>query len=509
MQESLGLKFDKFISVDARSVQVSEKIGKLSTLLITKRHDSITTPKWAVYSREEQDTLPSVYGMASVYSFARNYFSFQNRVGDLPDKLHIYTWAQDKEQAPALVGGRTPSLDDLKKLNGKVSLTIGNVTKTIALNFTGKNSHTEIATEFATAIKKDNNSVDGFKDATVAWNSVHAAFVITAGAGSKSIHFVTTPSDGTDLSGSLGLSAGEGARIVEPYAKVETLAKVLQEVAKRNDTYFYVTFDAEFTNADADLLTAAQWVHDSRGQYCLIYCSSQVSLLTQSTYTHKYHNYNGLVLEYTPNLRLTNGKSAGIFSSVDYSKPRGNLSFAYNKIDVMQGISIKDEGEYDTLTNTAKNRANGYVTARRLTKGYTWYMPGNVMGTDTTHLNVYVGNFMISQLLQQGFATWLSNNSFPSTSDSTALRLFSNSVMQQALNIGLVAPVESLDPEEFQQLSAVFNTMQAAQQSLVANGFYTEIGSYDAAARCVNIIIAYMANVPIRKLCIKLHALRG
>lgn len=509
MSESLGLKFDKFITVDSKAISIVAKLGKLSTLLITKRNQYVTVPKWAKFSRGDDKQIVDMYGHASVLAFARNYFGFQNRASDFADTLHVYTWASDKEQLPALVGANTPPLDELKKVNGKISLTIDGTTKNIDVNLAGKNSHTEIATELQNAVRKNNNAVNGFKDATVAWSSIHNGFVVTAGAGTTFISYASTPTEGNDMSAKLGLSQGEGARLVEPYKKLDTLPHVLVEVSRRNDTYFFITFDFEVDTFDKDLLPIGEWVEASRGQYCVLYSTTQPSMLTQPTFTRKLHGFNGLVLEYTPNLRITNGKSAGIFSSTDYSKPRGNLSFIYNKIEAFRDVSIKDEDQYDTVTNPTKNRSNAYVTARRLTHGYTWYMPGNVMGGDTEHLNVYVSNFVITQYLQQGFAMWLTNNTFPSVSDSTAIQLYANSVMQQCLGIGLMTTVDSLDVDETQQLSATFRKVADATASLVSNGFYTEVGDFDAQQRCVNIKIAYIANVPIRKLCIKLHALRG
>lgn len=509
MSTSLGLKFDKFIAVDSKSLHIAEKLGKLSTVLITKRNDHLVSPKWTAFNRGDDKQIAAYFGNASVLSFAKNYFTFQNRAGDFADRLHVYTWAHDKAQNPALIGGDTPQLDELKKINGKVQFTIDNTSKTIELNFTTKNSHTEIAAEFTTSLKKNNNNVAGFKDATVTWSSIYSAFVITAGASTKTISYAQSPTDGTDVSAQLGLLPADGARVVDAYVKVDTIVDVLEEISTRNDTYFFITFDFEVDTFDKDLMKIGEWVHQQKNQYCILYSSTKAELLKQPTYTNRLHGYNGLLIEYTPNLHTTNGKSAGLFSSVDFSKNRGNISYAYNQVDTFRNISVKEEDAYDTLTNPDKNRANGYVTVRRLTSGFTWYMPGNIMGTDTTHLNVYVANFVIMQLLQQGFASWLSNNKFPSISDSTALRLFSNSIMQQALAKALITPVDSLDVDEVQQLSSIFHNASDAEFNIVANGFYTEVGEFDAVNRCVNLKVAYVANVPIRKLCIKLHALRG
>lgn len=505
--ESKGIKLDSFIKVESTPVQRAQKLGKLSTLLVTKRNDYIQVPKW-VQVNNIYDTM-KLFQHTSVTDFAKNYFSALNKSKDSPEVLHILTYAVDKDVPPTIVGGNTPPLEDLKKINGKIKLRIDNTEKEITLNFSGKNNHTEIATEFTNAIKQNNNAVNGFKDAEVKWSTPYNAFILKAGAGTKKISFVYSGS-GTDVSALTGLSQDAGARIIDPYPKVDSLSLLLDSISKRNDNYFFVTFDFEVTNYPNDLLTLGEWVHNSKNDYCVIYSTTRAEVTNQPTDLSRFHKYNGLVIDYLSNYRLQNGKTAGLCSSIDYSKQNGNINIAYSSVPEFKDYSIKDEDTYDIITNINKNRANCFVTARRVTDGYTWYMQGNIMGPDTSYLNVYIGFFIIKTKLQMAITDWLTTVRFASATEAHSLELVMANTMREIRSINLISVVDDLDTNERNQIVSLrFSNLDAVERSLATDGFFIEYDSYDAQTQCINVKIVYVANAPVRKVCIKLIPLRG
>lgn len=505
--ESKGIKLDSFIEVESTPIKRAQRLGKLSTLLITKRNDYITVPKWVVLNNI-YDAI-KLFQHTSVTDFARNYFGTLNKSKDSPKELHVLTYASDKAVPPTIVGGTTPTLEELKKINGKIKLRMDSTEKEITLNFTNKNDHTAIATEFTNAIKTNNNAVNGFKDAEVKWSSAYNAFIIKAGAGVKKISFVT-PGSGTDVSTLTGLSEDAGARIIDPYDKIESIGDLLQTVSDRNDTYFFITFDHELQNYPADLITVGQWVHDSQNDYCVIYSTTRAELASQPTDASRFYNYNGLVIDYLSNLRAQNGKTAGLCSSIDYSKASGNINIAYSSVPEFQDYSIKDESQYDNITNIKKNRCNTYVTARRVTEGYTWYMPGNIMGSDTVYLNVYIASFVIKTRLQMSITDWLTTTRFASVQEATALEMIMANAMREIRSINLISIIKSLDTTERNQIEAMnFSSLDTVEKALTTDGFFIEYDSYDPDKQCINVKVVYVANAPVRKVCIKLIPLRG
>lgn len=505
--ESKGIKYTNFVEISHQPVKTPDKLGKLPTVLITKMTDALTTPEFiSITSANEAQRY---FGQGSVYHFSRNYFTFINRGGDSPDVLYVYTWAHQKAQAPALIGNNTPSLEELKKINGKFNLTMDTTAKTIVVDLTTKNTHTDMATALTEAIKKGNEAVNGFKDAEVKWSSVYNAFILTAGSGVTRLFHASTPSDGTDVSQKLGLSEDTGARLIDPYQKVDTITQVLDNLAQRNDNYFILTFDYEVTQFPQDLVPIGTWVNDQGGNYLVNYVTTQSKMVTQYNATESLKKFNGLAIEYTPNLQATNGKSCGIMSSIDYSKINGNINIGYTQVPEFIEYSIKDESSYNNITQLPKNRGNTYVTARNITEGYTWYQPGNVMGHETSSINIYSGNFVIKSILEKELVTWLTYNKFPSTADIGSLELYVISIMTNVRGINLITLLDTLRPEEAIQIQNNFSNLGQVESNLKTDGFSVEITGYDKNKKCVNIKLIYVINTPIRKICIQLLPFGG
>lgn len=506
--ESLGMKYDELVSVVSKPITQAEKVGKFPTLLITKRHDSLVNEViQKITSPAEAEAL---YGInTSVSAFAKNYFNFQNRLGDFPDLLHVYTWAHDKGQNASLIGNNTPELDDLKKVNGKFKLTIDSTTKEITLDLTQKNSHTEMAEAFKTAIQTNNNAVNGFKDAEVKWSSIYNAFIIIAGAGASVIHPLTAGSN-DDISGKLGLTAGEGARSIKPYNKIDDILDALTALKTRNDSYVIITFDFEFESFK-DVDAVADWVNETRGDYLILYVSSKGEIKSQPTFSSHLHKYSGFMLEYSNNLRQTNGRSAGALSSMDLSKVNGNINVGASLAPDMYNTSIKLSNEYDIITNVDKNRANCYVTFKDITSPRTMYQPGNIMGYDTPHVNVYLSNRYIKASLQDELAEWLARAVFPSTQDTPAIELILHTVMQRMRASNLISTLDSKGMDELEKLQVrpFVTNVETVDQALKNDGYFINVAGYDAQTRCMNVNLIYVSNVPIRKICIRLMPLRS
>lgn len=499
-----ALKYDLLFSIKSRILKRQPSVGKLSTLLITKYDDKHPTPDYEVYTSLAE--VKRDHPMGTVRDFASNYFTYISKLGQSPDTLHIVTWTKTDKTA-ALIGGEAPSIDDLKKVKGKFNLTINTTTKTIELDLTSANSHTDIANKIQEAIKKNNTAVEGFKDATCSWNSSISAFIIKTGANGANIMPIQTPNDGTDISNRLGLSEGEGARGLPKQSKIEKLEQLLDKISKVNGTYYIITFDFEFDDIN-ELSILGDFVDKSNFDYMALYTTTKSEVIRQYNYLTKFHKYTGLMVEYFPDRRPA-GFSAALLSSIDFTKPNSNINIAYNDGSRYEHLAITDEHEYNNLL---KNKANSFAKFGRTSVPHTWYQDGTMFGNIST-ANVYIGNSFVKFSLQQAFANFMSSQNFVGLSDTTAhqsIMALVDSIMIDARTAGILPLSVELSRDENTQLVSIFGDLGAAAiKSCEQTGYFANLDSIDLDKRCANIKIAYIANTPLQKVCISNFIIRG
>lgn len=500
--KNIAIKYDKIFEVTSKVVKRRPTVGKLSTLLITKYDDKFPTERWNKFTN--YDEVKRSFPLGAVRDFAKNYFNFISKTGEVADELHVMTWdAADKPVA--LIGGKTPELTELKKLNGKVKFTFGTNSHDIDINLTGKNSHTEIATTIQTAIKTKNN-VDGFKDATVTWSTTSHSFIIKAGASVDTILYPSSPDSGTDISNKLGLTEGEGARIINPVKKLKDIEEVLETVARYNDTYYIVTLSYELDDIN-DLEKIGEWVCSSNFEYLFLYTTTKQEVIKQYNYLEKFHDYTGLMVEYFPSTKPA-GFSAGMISSMNLSKSNSNINLSFNDAKKFDEYAISDDIE---LKNLLANKANSIAKFGRTAEPNVWYYDGTMFG-NIISTNVYVGHSYIKFSLQQAFANYFSSASFVGLYNKVTqnqIVSIGQSILQQA-TISNILPgsVELSEAEKIELTTAFGNKAAAAKQILESLGYFIYLDGIDEVKKCMNIKIAYIANMPAKKLCISAFVFR-
>lgn len=499
---SQGIRYDRIFSVKSKALPKDPKLGKFSTLVITKYSADIPHSQFTTYS-SLADVRKHYPSSTSVARFATNYFGAVNKYNSTPDVLHVMSWTS-ADQKPALVGGDTPLLFMLKKVNGKFRLSIDDKDENITIDLTQCADLNAMATALQTAIRSSNKQE--YKQVTVSWNNTTGSFLIKLGNNGMNIAPLGTPSDGEDVSNKLGLSEGEGARVAEFNKGLKTINDVLSAIQQQNGPYYVVSFDFQFTTM-VDFETCAQWCHESKGDYLIVYHTTDNKTVTQYNFLEKYHKYDGVVVDYYPTMHPI-GYTAGMISCLDFTKARGNANLAFVEATNWRHLAITDEAMYN---NIEKNRANSFVHFNRMTKGHTWYMNGSIFGNFTTSANVYIGNSYIKFLLQHTYANLFNNAIFIGSSKKDDLQqvyAVTNGIFQSAMQANIIPNNLTLTNEEKDKVRTYFGqSAENAIFSLQSDGYYFELGELDSNS-CLPISVIYVANLPLHRICINSFVLR-
>lgn len=502
MSQAQGIRYDRIFSIKSKSLPRDPKLGKFTALLITKYNAQIPHSPFTTYN-SLADVKKHYPSTTSVVRFARNYFGAVNKYNSTPDTLHVLSWTAS-DAKPALVGGETPLLFMLKKVNGKFRLSIDDKDEDITIDLTQCADLNAMATALQTAIRNANS--EAHKKVTVSWNNTSGSFLLKLGDKGNNIAPLGTPSDGNDVSNKLGLSEAEGARVAEFNKGLKNISEVLTAIQERNGPYYIVTFDFEFTTM-VDFETCAQWCHESKGDYLVLYHTTDSKAITQYNYLEKYHKYDGVVVDYYPTLHPI-GYTAGMISCLDFTRAGGNANLAYTPMNDYKSLAITQESAFDNLE---KNRANSFVHFNRMTKGHTWYMNGSIFGNFTTSANVYIGNSYIKFLIQHTYANLFSNAIFIGSSSKDDLQqvyAVTNGIFQSAMQANIIPNNLTLSDEEKAKVRTYFpQTAENAIFSLQSDGYYFELGELDSNS-CLPISVIYVANLPLHRICINSFVLR-
>lgn len=203
-----GIPLDWLVNVTSKGVRDAFSLSKLPTLLITKT-TSLPSPRWNKFYDSTQ--VGKVLGIdTEAKKFADNYFAFTSKKSSKADLLNVLIY-NDGDLAPYLLGTRADSLEKLKTLNGKFSISINGTPKDVEVDLTEANSYSDVATKLKEAINVAGaGTIDAFTKANVTFNTQTSGFIVKGGALGEgtTISTISAPTSGTDISGGLGLSGG-------------------------------------------------------------------------------------------------------------------------------------------------------------------------------------------------------------------------------------------------------------------------------------------------------------
>ncbi|EGV1688478.1 DUF3383 domain-containing protein, partial [Campylobacter coli] len=249
-----ALPLDLLIDITSTGVKDAFTIGKLNTILIQKYDESLPNPKFNQVF--DLSTTQSLFGSQSeVAGFAGVYFGIISKSATKCDMLFIYNW--NKDAIPAVLkGGKSPALSTLKTLNGKVKVTFGATSVDISIDLTQASSFSDAASKIQTAIREatGQESNENFTNASVAYSTVTNGFIVKGGQAGQgeTLGYFAQADDGTDIHAEFGLTADEGASLIEGAEGVATISDVLNEIDLYNGNFYVITPNFEFDSGTFD-----------------------------------------------------------------------------------------------------------------------------------------------------------------------------------------------------------------------------------------------------------------
>lgn len=501
-----GIPLDWLINITSVGVKDIFSLAKLPTLVISKANPNNPRPKFSQFTN-----LSGVYDKygsnAKLYSFASNYFGFTSKMATKADLLNIYTWYS--QNTAALVRGvKGANLEALKNMQGGFSTKIKNYTtgEIETQNFAFTNDEFKNATsmaEIATIIQQTFNLNN---DLHIEYNEFLGAFVLSSGTlGSEAyIDYLNKPTENSinDISELLGLTLNSGAELIDGYNGVNDLQGVLNDIELENGAYYNITTDFELDSELSDLEKIGAWVKNSNSRYLFTYISQNKALINTDTYAKDLKTYDGLNLEFRVD-ENQDGYSSGIISAINFSRTNGNYNVAFNSGNLFDSKALTLEKE---LNNLEANNANSYLKFGKLGQFQTWYGLGNVMGEMTKSLNVYIANSFLVANEQFQLANMF--NSQPmiglrGKNNVAIIKSYLDSVFEAAINSAIIVQgVELTTTERNSMITAFGDDGQTAIRLLQEQGYFYKIDSVDLVNKTINIIQAYVANTPIKRVII-------
>lgn len=499
-----GIPLDWLVNVTSSGVRDTFSLSKLPTLLITKT-TSLPSPQWNKFYDSTQ--VGKVLGIdTEAKKFADNYFSFTSKKSSRADLLNVLVY-NDGDLAPYLLGTRADSLEKLKALNGKFSISINGTVKDVEVDLSEANSYSDVATKLKEAINLAGaGTIDAFTKANVTFNTQTSGFIVKGGALGEgaTISTISAPTSGTDISGGLGLSEANGAVTFDGRGAIPTFTQLLELIGTTNGDYFVIQFD--YALNDNELLEFCKWVDLSNDRYLGIVNSQDNTIIQNEGVLSAYEAYNGVLFEYSPNNSVL-GFSAGIISALDFSQSNGNVNIAFNDATKFQDIAITTKQELNILE---ANKANSILKFSQIGQSQVWYGMGNIMGTKTNNANIYVCNAYLKVQLQFALANMFNSQSMIGLrggNNEAIVFAYLNEVFLKSVNAGIIVEGAELTTTERQVLLKTFKNGETAVTQCQRQGYFYEISGIDLKTQKLNIITAYVANKPIKQIVINNYIL--
>lgn len=505
-----GIPLDWLINITSVGVKDIFSLAKLPTLVISKANPNNPRPKFSQFTN--LNGVYDKYGSNSkLYNFASNYFGFTSKTATKADLLNVYTW-YDKNTSAILKGVKSGSLEALKNMQGGFSIKLidysqGEITQNFVFtndDFKNANSMAEIANVIQLSFNMNN-------DLTIKYNEFLGAFVVESGVLGEvaDISYFEKPTDTSinDISELLGLSQSVGAEIIPGYNGINSLEGVLNDIELENGAYYNITTDFELDSELSDLEKIGAWTKNSNSRYLFTYISQNKALINTDTYAKDLKSYDGLNLEFRVD-ENQDGYSSGIISAINFSRTNGNYNVAFNSGNLFDGKALTLEKE---LNNLEANNANSYLKFGKLGQFQTWYGLGNVMGEMTKSLNVYIANSFLVANEQFQLANMF--NSQPmiglrGKNNVAIIKSYLDSVFEAAINSAIIVQgVELSTTERNSMITAFGDDGQTAIRLLQEQGYYYKVDSVDLVNKTINIVQAYVANTPIKRVIIANYVL--
>lgn len=501
MQRFLGI--DNIVEV--KSVGLGERfsISRLNALAILPFDKKNPQEVLRYYSSSKE--ILAEFGSSKEYDFSKIYFSFTSKSVTTPELLCFYSWNKE-DIGGYLLGGRCPSIQALKKLNGKFAIEIDDEEKDIEVDLTNEGiiSYDNVAGAIQTALRAGADG--GFANATCIYSPIRNGFIIGSGTtGSESsVSAISSPSSGTDISDSLGLSSSDNVSFVRGRKSLD-FEGMLEDIASINGNYYVVTPLFTFEDEEQELKTFGQWLNNQNDRYLGIYLWDNKQLaVAGSGAVDPLITYDGLYLDYK-RVENQNAFSSAIIASMDLGKEGGYFNINFNTADQYKEQAVSVQSEFDGML---ANRVNSFYIFGELGQSTTAYGQGLMMGS-TESANVYVNNSFLKFQMEFAIANlFTSSRAIPlrGIAGLSLVRTALTPIFRDAVQNGLIA-VDALSAFEQNIVTQNFKDGEEAISSLERNGWYLEAGDINQAKKQIEMKYVYIANAPANRVLIKNYIL--
>ncbi|EAL9138430.1 DUF3383 family protein [Campylobacter jejuni] len=510
-----ALPLDLLIDITSTGVKDAFTIGKLNTILIQKYDESLPNPKFnQVFDLSTTQTL---FGSQSeVAGFAGVYFGIISKSATKCDMLFIYNW--NKDAIPAVLkGGRAPALSTLKTLNGKVKVTFGATSVDISIDLTQASSFSDAASKIQTAIRgaTGQESNENFTNASVAYSTVTNGFIVKGGQAGQgeTLGYFAQADDGTDIHAKFGLTADEGASLIEGAEGVATISDVLNEIDLYNGNFYVITPNFEFDSGtfDEDLKAFGTFLNASNDRFMGVYSwtNSQLEVLSSGV-TEPYEGFNGLFID-NKKQDYQNAMVCGLISAMDLTKPAGNYNIAFNDATQFQVNAITEKTKYLAMVG---NKANAPCKFGILGQDDAVYMDGTILGAKTDSVNVYICNSFLKFNQQIALYNMFKSQKLIGLRDKNSIAIiksYLDEVFRNAVNANIIATGSTLTATEqnvvITNFKALVKNVDDVIKQIQENGYFYAVSGVNTVTKELSITEAYMANAPVKKIVINTYIL--
>ena len=402
------------------------------------------------------------------YAIAQSYFSYVNNYQQSPSKISFYADVS-QGKAPFLWGTQEPAaLTDFTSISdGAFVLSMGGVTETIsALNFSSASSYTQIAQTIQTAIQSAQSSNNLWSQATFLYNAETSSFVLTGGVAEEAqIVALSSPSEGTDISGLLGLNQASNPTVSQGVA-VTSYSQMLSNSLNMSNNYGTFTF---LSTPDNDsVVEIAQW---TKTQNLLGGMYIQPCALTQyNTLQPLVADYTGVALvadSFTP-FSLAWLVPACVAASTNYNRINGTQNYMYKQLAGVEA-SVTTDANYEALTAV---NVNFYGSTQQAGTPISFFQPGKLQG-EIEDMGVYMNELWLKDANTVSFLNYrLAVSKWPA---NEAGRAIGDGLVQQNIEIakknGTILQGKDLTSTQKAYITSLTGDDQA-WRSVYSEGYY-------------------------------------
>lgn len=313
-----------------------------------------------------------------------------------------------------------------------------------------------------------------------------------------------------DIHDKLGLTQDEGATAEAGYNGLETLSEVLTDIEGNNGNYYVLTTAFAFDDIKSQLHEFGKFLNASNDRFLGVYSWDSKAIITTKGFLKEFQGYNGLVIDYQT-MPYQQGLVCGYISAMELNNPSGNYNIAFNDATIFSGNALTETQHYQNLV---ENKANAPCKFGILGQDDTIYMDGTCMGNKTNSINIYCANSFIKMNQQIAlFNMFKSQKMIAVRGRQTqgVIRAYLDDVFTKAVKANIICRGATLTATEVQMVKNTFvdyvDDLDQLVRDIENNGYFYVVTNFDLVNKTMNIVEAYVANTPAKKIIVNIYIL--